>query len=107
MSADIVSDPLGTTLALRNDGTLLVWGSWFSQPTDIASTPRAGTDYPVRGVAAPANGKLPRIVRLSVVANFAVAIGADNVTYRFVPGRTVAQHGWDAGQMYAGVPAPF
>ena len=37
---DIVSDPLGTTLALRNDGTLLVWGSWFAQPTSIASTPR-------------------------------------------------------------------
>ena len=104
---DIVSDPLGTTLALRNDGTLLVWGSWFAQPTAIASTPRPGTDYPVRGIGAPANGKLPRIVRLSVVANFAVAIGADNVTYRFIPGRTVAQHGWDAGQVYAGVPAPF
>ena len=64
-------------------------------------------DFPVRVLGSTTPGALPRMVRLTVLANFASAIGDDNLTYTLIPGRTAADFHWEARSSYAGVPDPF
>jgi len=105
---DIVADPLGSTLALRGDGSLWFWGSWYATPsTSLVVKPRRA-ELPVQGSSVGSPGsKLPRIVRLTVVGNFAAVIGADNVTYRLIPGRTEDGFSWEAGGAFSNLPSPF
>ena len=103
---DLAADPLGTSLALRADGTVFLWGRWLAGNGTITSRPRKA-DLPVRIPGSTQPGRLPAIVRLEVIGNFAAAIGADNVPYLLTPGLTEADFRWEALPTYAGVPDPF
>lgn len=104
---DLASDPLGVTLALRGDGGLYVWGRWSGASGPVATAPRNGADFAVRRGGVPLAGGLPRIVRVTVSGNFATAIGADNESYVFTPGSSVAASYWDATPRFTGLPLPF
>ena len=104
---DIESDILGTTLTLRADGSLWYWGRWSDGGNGSFTVKPRQANLPVRDAAGRPLPGLPRIVRLSIVANYASAIGADNRTYRLVPGRDPAGAYWSADGVYDRVPSPF
>lgn len=108
----LASDPIGITLALRDDGGGLIWGSWSSWWPETGTqrfqvTPRPWSDYPLRLPDGAMTGRLPRIVRVQVSGNLATAIGADNVTYGFATGRTLAESYWYSTKPFEGLPAPY
>jgi hypothetical protein len=103
---DLAADPLGTGLALRADGTVHFWGRWLAGNGAVTLRPRLA-DLPVRVPGSTLPGRLPAIVRLEVIGNFAAAIGADNIPYLLTPGLTEADFRWEALPNYAGVPDPF
>ena len=108
---DLATDIFGGTLALRADGRVGVWGQWRRAGTGdfLTLTPRSANDYAVVDSTAPnSNRRLPRIVRLTVLGGYATALGADGLSYRFIPGTAqgVAPY-WEVNAVYARVPSPF
>jgi hypothetical protein len=105
---DLVSDAVGGTLALRADGTALAWGRWATDRGDVTLTPRPTAQYPVYDAnTGLESSSLPRLVRLTVLGGLLAAIGADGLTYRFVPGPALGAFRWSVNDAYAGLPSPY
>lgn len=105
---DLVSDTVGGTLALRADGTALAWGRWATDRGDVTLTPRPTVQYPVYDAnTGLESSALPRLVRLTVLGGLLAAIGADGLTYRFVPGPVLGTFRWSVNDAYAGLPSPY
>lgn len=105
---DIVSDAIGGNLALRADGSVMTWGRWRRMQGDVTLTPRLATGFAVNNPrAASGQSKLPRIVRLTVLAGYAAAIGADGLAYRLLPGSSEAEFRWEVNVLFADLPSPY
>lgn len=105
---DIVSDTVGGTMALRSDGSVMLWGHWRRQDGDVTLTPKPGINFPVYDPLSPNfSSPLPRMVRLTVLGGFVAAMGANGLSYRFAPGPTPGEFRWDVNSLYTDVPSPY
>ena len=98
-AADLAADGFGTTLALRRDGRVQVWGGLLAGGQVVALAPSFGSGFPIYSVWR--NGRrelvetpLPRAVRLIHNRGYAGFIGADGRSHYFVNATNAAERRW-------------
>lgn len=98
-AADLAADGFGTTLALRRDGRVQVWGGLLAGGQVVALAPSFGSGFPIYSVWR--NGRrelvetpLPRAVRLIHYRGYAGFIGADGRSHYFVNATNAAERRW-------------
>jgi hypothetical protein len=100
--ADMVSDGFGFSLALKADGSILVWGGYGSRVFSFLPTP--GSTFKIRGKNGEILDKLPRAVRLTTHSGFVAFVSSNNDTYYFTPGGSIQGSSWNVSNLLDNVP---